>query len=197
MSKEAGMASSTDIVRSSPGDEKLCFEVPIYRCSEDKYADEMAKEKARCLGPLNRLREKAPQSYATAERRFDENEWYPWPYNEAIGWIQISVHGTEIKGELYFVKAKKIRRSISKRFHWTGEFFQIDVFPNDSSTKIYNTICAELDKFRSERPYRKRHVDTEAFRNIGPFVDWRRLVNFNEGSDAKQSTEVNAPEVAS
>ena len=122
------------------------------------------------------LREKAPRSYATAERRFDENEWYPWPYNEAIGWIQISVRGEEIKGALYFVKAKKVRRRMSKRFHWAGELFEIDVLLNDSSTKIYKTICAELDKFRSEWPYRKWYVDTEAFRNIAPFVDWRRLV---------------------
>jgi len=176
LSRQAGMVSSTDLVRSGPGDDKLCFEVPIYRCNEDKYADEMAKEKARCLGPLCRLREKAPRSYATAERRFDENEWYPWPYNEAIGWIQISVRGEEIKGALYFVKAKKVRRRMSKRFHWAGELFEIDVLLNDSSTKIYKTICAELDKFRSEWPYRKWYVDTEAFRNIAPFVDWRRLV---------------------
>ncbi len=95
------------------------------------------------------------------------------------------------------MKAKRIKKGISKLFRWAGELFQIDVFPTDSSTEIFNTISEELNKFRSERAYRKRHVDTEAFRNIGPFVDWRRLVNFNEGSGDKQSTRVRIPEVPS
>jgi hypothetical protein len=181
--------------KSDLGDQKLCFEVPIYRCTEHKHGDDMAKDKARFLGPLSRDREKTPHSYATAERRFDENEWYPWPYNEAIGWIQISIYGTEIKGELYFVKAKKIRRVIKKCFRWAGELFEIEVFPNDSSSKIYNGICARLEEFRSEKRYRKLHVDTEAFRNIGCFVDWRGLVNFYRGKSAEQSAAIIIPEV--
>ncbi len=193
MTKQAAMASNYEVVSKGLGDQKLCFEVPIYRCNEDKYHDDMEKEKARCLGPLRPF----PQSYAAAERRFDENESYPWPYNEAIGWIQISVHGTEIKGELYFVKAKKIRRGIKKCFGWAEELFEIDVFPNDSSTEIYNAICAELDKFRSERPYKKWHLHTEAFRNIGSFVDWRRLVNFYQDTGSSQNTAVVVPEADS
>ena len=89
------------------------------------------------------------------------------------------------------MRAKKIRRDMKKCFRWAGELFEIDVFPNDSSTKIYDAVCAELDKFRSQRPYRKRHLDTEAFRNTGPFVDWRGLVNFFQRNGAKQSTGVN------
>src|SRR3990172_122407 len=76
VSKNTRAASSTKI--NNPIEQKLCFEIPIYRCNEDKHSDEMAKEKARYLSPLSRL-----QSYATAERRFDEEEWYPWRYNEA------------------------------------------------------------------------------------------------------------------
>jgi hypothetical protein len=186
MSKKARIALSTGVVKNSPGHERVLFEVPIYRCSKDKFSDEMAKEKGEPLGPLNRLREEAPRSYATAERRFEETESYSWLYNEAIGWIQLSVHGREIKGEVYFVTAKRIKRGMRKRFHWAGDLFQFDVFPNDTSTRIYNAICAELDMFRSERAYRKRYVDTEAFRHIGPFVDWCRLVRFNEdGGDQK------------
>lgn len=75
-------------------------------------------------------------------------------------------------------------------FRWAGELFEIDVFPNDSSTKIYDAICAELDKFRSQRPYRKRHLDSEALGNTGPFVDWRGLVNFFQGNGAKQVPEL-------
>jgi hypothetical protein len=156
----------------------------------------MTEYKTRLLGPPSRFREKA-KSYAAAERRFDEKEWYPWPYNEVIGWIQISVCGSEIKGDLYFVDSKKIRRGIKKCFRWTAELFQIEVFPNDSSTKIYNAICAELDEFRSEMPYRKRYLHTEAFGDIGPFVDWRGLVNFYQAKDAKQSVGVNVPETDS
>jgi hypothetical protein len=176
MSKKAGTALSNGVSRRRTGDEKLVFEVPIYRCTKDQSSDEMAKARAICLGPLKKLQGEAPVSFAAAENRFDETESYSWLYNEAIGWIQLSVHGTEIKGELYIVKAKGVRRRMRKRFQWAGDLFQVDVFPNDSSTKIYNTICTELDMYRSELGTKKRYLDTEAFHNTGPFVDWRRLV---------------------
>lgn len=174
MSKQAGKASSTQVVTNGLGDQKLCFEIPIYLCNEDKHNDDMTKYKTRLLGPLS----EHPQSYATAETRFDETEWYPWPYNETIGWIQLSIHRTEIKADLYFVKAKAIRRRMTKRFYWIDEEFAIDVFPEHSSVEIYNAICTKLDEFRTKKPYRKWHLHTEAFRNIGSFVDWRGLVNF-------------------
>ena len=178
MSRNTRAASSTKI--NNPIEQKLCFEIPIYRCNEDKHSAEMAKEKARYVSPLSRL-----QSYATAERRFDEEEWYPWRYNEAIGWIQLSICGTEVKGELYFVKAKKIQRRMRKRFCWHHEVFEIDVSPNQSSADIYKSICVELDKFRREKPYRKWHLDTEGFQNIGPFIDWRKFVDFCGGDSER------------
>jgi hypothetical protein len=105
------------------------------------------------------------------------------------------VHDAEIKGAVYFVTAKKIRKGIKKCFGWPEGLFEIDVFPNDSSTTIYNAICAELDKFRSDGRYKKWHLHTEAFRNIGPFVDWRRLVNLYQGTGGSQNPAVIVPEV--
>jgi hypothetical protein len=162
-------------------DEKLCLEIPIYRCTESTHYEDMATQKARCLGPISAVRFAAPQTFANAERHFDDTESYPWLYNEVVGWIQISVCGAELKGELYFVKGKKVRRGMRKRFHWAHEPFEIDVYPNDSSTKIYDAIAEELDRFQRERRYRKWHLDDRAFRNAGPFVDWRRLVDFHSG----------------
>ena len=74
MAKHTAMVSGTEVVSNSLGDQKFLFEIPIYRCKEDRYGDDMAKQRERCLGPLSRIREKAPQSFAAAERRFDENE---------------------------------------------------------------------------------------------------------------------------
>jgi len=178
------------IPEESVMDEKLCFEIPIYRCTEGRHSEEMAMKKASCLGPLGAVRNDAPQSYANAERHFDEKESYPWPYNEAIGWIQISVRGTEIKGELYFVKGKRVTRGMRKRFQWADGVFEIDVYPNDSSAKIYDAIAEQLDGFRREKRYRKWHLDDRAFRNAGRFVDWRRLVGFHSGNFGAPNNDV-------
>jgi hypothetical protein len=137
----------------------------------------MARLKARWLHVLGAARDIAPQSYAKAERRFDDQVGYLWEYNETIGWIQICVRGTEIKGELFFVIGKKVRSGMRKRFSWADEPFEIDVNPGDSSARIYDAIAKELDRFRAERRYRKWHLDDRAFRNTGPFVDWCGLVD--------------------
>ena len=155
-------------------DERFFFEIPIYRCEEAKHRAEMEKMKSDCLRPFANLSQEA---YVRAERRFDEDVRYIWRYNEVVGWVHLSVRGPEIKGELYFVKSKRIRRGIRKQFHWAGEIFAIDTYPEDSSAAIYEKICAELERFRAEPRYRRWYLDCEAFSNIGLFVKWREMVD--------------------
>lgn len=91
--------------------EKYFFDIPIYRCTIDKHTDELDKEKQKHLQHLVDLHGpevKDSRSYEWAEHYFDRERWYPWRYNEIIGWIRLYILGPQIRGELWFLKAKKL-----------------------------------------------------------------------------------------
>lgn len=52
-------------------------------------------------------------------------------------------------------------------------FFGID----DDFEKIYRDTLAAIEQVSKERPLKGRYVDLETFRNLGPFIDWRGLLN--------------------
>ena len=95
-----------DFVESKP-----LFDIPIYRCSEGKYGKEFSETERRYMQQFDR--ETAPISYAKIKSQFMETYWYPWKFNEIVGYIHLHVeHSPKIRvkidGDLFYVKAKRI-----------------------------------------------------------------------------------------
>jgi hypothetical protein len=158
---------------------KYVFDIPIYRCRIDKHTREFEDEKTKFFSPLFKYGPEVihSQSYAFQQNYFDREKWYPWRFNEVIGWIRLFTLEDQIKGELWFVKAQRIRKGLKKKsIHYVGEAFRLWRFPKKSSTQIYEKLCSILDRILAEEPLKGRYVDTELFHNIGPYVDWKKLL---------------------
>ena len=159
--------------------EKYVFDIPIYRCTIEKHARELQEEKKKFLSPLFKYGPEIvhSQSYAFQQNYFDREKWYPWYFNEIVGWIRLFTLEDQIKGELWFVKAQRIRKGLKKkRMYYVGEAFRLWRFPKKSSTQIYEKLCSILDRVRTEKPLKGRYVDMELFHSIGPHVDWKKLL---------------------
>jgi len=160
------------------------FEIPIYRCAVHQHTDETDREreqyikKALRYGPQDENIRK--QIRETAINHYNSENWYSWRYNEAIGCICLCRVGTQIGGELWWVRAKRIRRGlVRKRFYYTmRKLIDLSFCREDSSDKIYDTISHSLDELSKKRAFKKRYLDLQAFRTVGPFVNWRRLLGF-------------------
>ncbi len=156
--------------------ERHLFDVPICRCNLDQHTEEMAQEKSKYIQSLKEHRETPPESSTNAEKWFDDNRWYPWRFNEIVGWIHLYLRGSQVRGELYFLRSESAGGDVNKRFYWVGRIFELHCHADDSSATIYNAICAELIRFQNEPQCKERYLDLEAFREMGPFINWRKLV---------------------
>ncbi len=155
------------------------YEIPIYRCNIKKHTDEFDKERKGFTDFF--LRHGGDQlpdhSLQKSIQRFEERQWYPWLYNEIIGYIRIFTCGTQIRGETWFIDAKRIRRDLKrKRLFYFGKAFEMDVNIGDSSAEIFKLIITEIKNLYKEKPYKGRYIDITLFLNIGPFVDWKGLL---------------------
>lgn len=164
--------------------ERYFFEIGVYSRTSDKFFAERDEGLQRHLQWMThqsggRTREQAPESFAFSEAYFLK-KYGGWRYTQAIGWIRLYVLGRQIRGDIWFVDAKRINREMNKKsFQYYGKAFELSFFPGqDSSADIYSQICRALEELGNEKPFKGRYLDLETLQNVGSFINWRGLVGF-------------------
>ncbi len=164
--------------------EKYLVDIPIYRCSVEKHTqelDEAKKKRLQYLIDLHGPKVKNSNSYEWIGNDFDRRSWYPWRYNEVIGWIRIYALGDQARGELWFTNAKRIRSDLkNKKIFYIGKAFEMAVFKSQSSKDIFNAICEELVLQEKVAPIKGRYLDKDMFYRIGKFINWRQIFGMEE-----------------
>ena len=163
---------------------KRFFEIPVYRLPQERYYEEMTAyiEKVMYPGPpahnagLKRLHEKYPDIKINFEEHIRAAYGGAWDYNEIIGWVQLHFLGSQIRGEFWRVKAKRLVRSMKKVFEFRTLKLAPEIsIPHEADNKeIYHLINKYLADCRKE--LKNRCLDTSRLDVVGPYVDWRALI---------------------
>ena len=169
------------------------FEVPIYRCSLGDHAAALEHEQARYLGPLEALLHTEPHQYEMARRRFQADRGYPWRYNEVVGWIRLYVLGDQIRGDVWLAEEKRLTRRGPRSFRCRGKAIEIQLWPEDLSHVIFGKILSEISALRKQLLFRRRHIDVACLQQIGPFIDWRRLLGLDCSCTRPRSVDDSLP----
>jgi len=120
--------------------------------------------KARLNGmPISR--EKSPDTYRVFEQH--NRIIQPWIFNQIIGWLRLYVIGTSIKADYYSIKDKDFSKA-----------FELNPINSESSINIFKNIHDKIIKINSKRPFKGHYIDLEKFSYIGPYVNWRAILNF-------------------
>jgi hypothetical protein len=98
-----------------------------------------------------------------------------WRYNEIIGYIRLHFLGSQIRGEYFGVRSKRIVRTRKKVLEYKTWKLAVEMdIPGDSTNEqILKLIREYIDDCRKE--LKGRHIDSELIEIIGPYVDWRRF----------------------
>jgi hypothetical protein len=156
--------------------EPYYFEIPIYRCNQDTHTKEMESQLKEYTN--EEIKEVAPESYQHWINYFHRSMWYPWKFNEAIGWICLYIFGSQIRGDYFLITSKRIGKGTrNKRFKFYGKAFEHSLPRNLSSSEIYQEITIALNMLKKNRPFKNRYLDLSSFETIGQFVDWVSLVD--------------------
>lgn len=161
-----------------PSADRYFLDLPIYRLTLDQHTAALEEAKKKYLAPLEAQKEAAPESYVHADRWFDAYHWYPWRYNEIIGWLRLYALGTQIRGELWFVKAKRITQGMRKRFFYVGKAFESSFRETHSNEQIANGVEKAIRQFLQERRMKRRALDLECFEVAASVLNWRVLLGF-------------------
>ena len=164
------------------------FDIPVYVCEKVKYYAEMDKYRENHFKELQVRRDLAdlPREMSRTDM-IDEEQCVrsefggPWNFNNVIGWIRLYATTSTIGGNLWRVEGKRLRRKMKSKSFWeVGGSNILPTFfaPNVESKQIYSeTLQAIKDISKENNFLKKRSVDLENFRNLGPFIDWRKLMD--------------------
>ena len=99
-----------------------------------------------------------------------------WQYNEIVGWVQLFFLGSQIRGEYWGVDAKRITRTRKKQFEFKSLKLvpEIDIPHAATNSEIFGVVQDYLSE--CQKKLKHRYIDTSRLELIGPYVDWRRLI---------------------
>ncbi len=117
----------------------------------------------------------------TYEKYYEDSSIFRdmWRYNEIIGYIRLHILGTQIRGEYFQHKSKRIVKTRRKSFIYkTHKLVSETNIMNQTNDGIYNSILKYLK--RCEQELKKRYIDIDSFKNIGQYVNWNKLLQDNK-----------------
>jgi len=149
------------------------YDVPVYRLTEEEYLAAQDAFVDRCLAQYQLSKDDNHVHWLRT--RYGGG----WQYNEIIGFIRLHFLGSQIRGEYFKIRGKRVVKSRTKTFyfnHWKL-VPEIEIPPDATSEKIFSLILRYLEDCRRE--LKRRYIDFELLKSIGPYVNWKRL--YEEG----------------
>lgn len=159
------------------------FDVPVYRlpeeryyCERDKYIESVIFPEGSPYNDAKRANEADDRNYYIATRdHLERNYGGCWRFNEIIGYVRLHFLGSQVRGEYYGVRKKRVVRTRRKTLEWqTWKLApEIDLQGLYTNEQIFEAVRKYLKACSNELPC--RYIDTELFELVGKHIDWCSL----------------------
>lgn len=154
------------------------LDIPIYRCTFEKHAKALTTARERFASMCPRTDDLAQRKRRDLGTYFDKANWYPWRFNEIVGYVSLVTRRGEIVGELFLRESKRIVGRPKGRLIYHHEPLFMHVRREWKSKEIFDAMCSKLAELqKQDKRLRRRVLDTEILTNIGAHLDWRTIVN--------------------
>jgi len=155
--------------------EPVFFEIPIYRTSIENYCIEMNNMREKYYGQFPGSR--AGRYFEGYADLIERTHWYPWNYNETIGFLNLYIFGSQLRVDFWLIPNQRISKGIhKKKFINYGKILEAQIDKTKSSVEIFEWIVSELSDLE-KRKFKRRHFDLRAFKVLGRYIDWKTLSN--------------------
>jgi hypothetical protein len=163
------------------------FNIPIYRTSIDKFEEEFRSDKLK-----KEDIEQVDWNYVERINTILDSLWFPWEFNEIIGYIRISATSTDIEGVLFIGNHQRIRRNYHQRkIRYDKMLFRINYNALTKGSEILVAIRNEIEKLaKKEKSLKHRYVDINSFENIAKYFDWDKIIQVNRLNKTRSATEL-------
>ena len=161
--------------------------IPIYRTTIEQFDKEFKNDKLR-----KEDFEQILWNYVDRMNYIKELNWFPWEYNEIIGFIRLSCTLTEIEGALFLMNYKRIIRNfIPRKIRYQKTLFHVD-YSNFTDNSSFTEILRKeiINVAKNESSIKRRCIDILSFENFAKYYDWGNLIQNNRSDNKISSIEL-------
>ena len=159
-------------------------DLPVYRLPEDVYYKERAEYVDYYMyGDTEESRKTWEEIYRVESYRIQTMDGLqktyggPWRFNETIGYVRMYFFGDQVRGELWWVDARRIVRTRKKLILNRGHKVVTEVMvpKNASSSDVWRSVMEYVG--RARRELLPRYLDSSMLEVLGQHTDWRSLID--------------------
>jgi hypothetical protein len=99
-----------------------------------------------------------------------------WDFNEIVGFVRLHILGSQVRGEYFGVKAKRIIRTRKKVFEYQTHKLapEVEIHHEFTNENIFDAICVYIELCRGE--LKNRFIDDRDFMVIGRHINWKEII---------------------
>ena len=161
--------------------------LPVYRLSREKYHkqrekyvnDNMYRGSTGHIKFQKEFHAKNPDIKHQFESHLINKFGGCWEFNEVIGFIKLQFLGTQVRGEYFEIKAKRITRTRKKIFEYITHKLapELEIKRGANNQEIFGVVKDYVSDCYKELP-EGRFIEDEQLKSIGPFINWRALLEY-------------------
>jgi hypothetical protein len=152
--------------------------LPVYRLAPEAFEAERDARVTKVMAPWDKfpaVRAADRQRATEQTRQHDLDSYGLWILNEVVGQICLYFYGSQVRGEYYAVRKKRLVLTRTKVLQW----LTWKLAPEQSLTHPMTnaSILADIRTYVGDckREVKLRHVDDSWLETVGPFVNWVEL----------------------
>jgi hypothetical protein len=153
------------------------FEIPIYSMKQDTYENKLKQKLIREKAKYN-LKKNNP-NYELANEAIRKFAFREWNYNQIVGYLKLYRLGDNISADFWKIDNERIPFKLDKKvfkYQFISPEWDIDLSELKTSNEIYEKIIEELPNDCREL-YKGYYLDLSILLEIGPYVNWKELIN--------------------
>ncbi|MCL5271022.1 MAG: hypothetical protein M1457_10865 [bacterium] len=159
------------------------LDIPIYRCTKEEYYREMDDAVIKAVNYVESATRMPLDRTSTIYETIQNDERHrlggPWEFNQIVGWLQLYAEPACVCGNPWWIDAKRISPRMRKKIFYLvtpSDVLGTHFYPEDDSKTIYLKTLEKIESYAKQKRLKRRYVDLDTFRSIGPYLDWRRLI---------------------
>jgi len=156
--------------------EPIFFEIPVYLRSFAAHTSDMQTQEAEITQATDR--DLYPETFQAIYNNFHSEIWYPWKYNEIVGYLNLYILGSQFRADIWLITNRRINKGIiKKKFKYVGKTLEKPLPRCKSSEQIFSFILEELMTLNKKKEYKSFAFDLKTFKVVGIYINWIELID--------------------
>lgn len=154
--------------------------LPVYRISEEIYNSELNSHIEKQLNIADFVQNEDSDIKRSFEQYLRSTYGGAWEFNEIIGFIKLYFFGSQIRGEYWAVKAKRIFKTRNKEYEYKTHKLYMELSVREKTNESILATVKEYISGCKRELNRRRHIDLREFERLAPHINWVDLYESNK-----------------